>query len=143
MKTVERSDRGTVIRTIQELAASSGPYVAFCVRGDPGLGDPINAELIHPLLPSLKMVSCASKGYDDLDVDYMTRRGLWVSNSVNSTTGPTSEMTMTLILALVKNIFKGDKSTREGNWRKGLVPAKEVAGLTLGIIGMGSIGQVT
>ena len=73
----------------------------------------------------------------------MTRNNIWFCNTRNVVPEATADMTIFLILAVLKDTTRAEKQAREGQWKTGLVPTKDPRGMTLGIIGMGAIGKVS
>jgi phosphonate dehydrogenase len=93
--------------------------------------------------PKLRIISAALKGYDNFDVDACTRNGIWFTIIPDLLTAPTAELAIGLLIGLARRIPEGDRFVRTGNfkgWRPQLY-SKGVAGRTLGIIGMGSMGR--
>lgn len=93
--------------------------------------------------PQLRIVSCALKGYDNYDVDACTRHGVWITNVPDLLTIPTAELTIGLLIGLTRNVLAGDRFVRGGGfngWRPALYGCG-LTGKTLGIIGMGAVGQ--
>ncbi len=93
--------------------------------------------------PRLKVIGCALKGYDNYDVESCTRRGIWVTNVPDLLTIPTAELTIGLLIGLTRHILTGDGFVRSGQfsgWRPELY-GTGFTGRTLGIIGMGAVGQ--
>jgi phosphonate dehydrogenase len=93
--------------------------------------------------PKLKVVAAALKGYDNFDVDACTRRGVWFTIVPELLAIPTAELTIGLILGLARRMIEGDRFIRQGQfagWRPHLY-GKGLANSTLGIVGMGSLGQ--
>lgn len=93
--------------------------------------------------PRLKVVGCALKGYDNFDIEACTRRGVWITNVPDLLTVPTAELTIGLLIGLTRHVLAGDTFVRSGRfdgWRPTLYGAG-LAGKTLGIIGMGAVGQ--
>jgi len=93
--------------------------------------------------PNLKIIACALKGYDNFDIDACTRRGVWVTIVPDLLTTPTAELAIGLLIGLTRRMLEGDSFVRSGNfngWRPELYGAG-LAGRTLGIIGMGAVGQ--
>jgi D-3-phosphoglycerate dehydrogenase len=90
--------------------------------------------------PSLRVVGRAGVGVDAIDVDAATRHGIVVLNTPDASTLATAEHTLAVMLALCRNIGPGRERVLAGQWStKGLVGI-ELAGKTLGIIGLGRIG---
>lgn len=93
--------------------------------------------------PQLHVVGCALKGYDNYDVDACTRHGVWITNVPDLLTIPTAELTIGLLIGLTRNVLAGDRFVRSGQfngWRPALY-GSGLTGKTLGIIGMGAVGQ--
>jgi glyoxylate reductase len=96
-------------------------------------------------LPSLRVVANYGAGYDLVDVEACRARGVIVTNTPGVTSAATADLTFGLLLAVRRRIAAGDAFVRSGRWASGWAdePLKgdEVAGSTLGIIGLGRIGQ--
>jgi phosphonate dehydrogenase len=93
--------------------------------------------------PRLKVVGCALKGYDNYDVEACTRHGVWITNVPDLLTVSTAELTLGLVIGLARHVLAGDAFVRSGEfngWRP-LLYGAGLAGSTLGIIGMGAVGQ--
>jgi phosphonate dehydrogenase len=93
--------------------------------------------------PQLRVVGCALKGYDNYDVEACTRHGVWITNVPDLLTIPTAELTIGLLIGLTRNLLAGDRFVRSGEfngWRPALYGAG-LTGRTLGLIGMGAVGQ--
>ena len=93
--------------------------------------------------PRLRVVGCALKGYDNYDVEACTRHGVWITNVPDLLTIPTAELTIGLLIGLTRNVLPGDRFVRSGRfngWRPVLY-GSGLTGKTLGIIGMGAVGQ--
>jgi len=93
-------------------------------------------------LPKLKVISHFGVGYDTVDVDAAKKRGISVTNTPDVLTEEVADLAMGLLYATVRRIPQGDRYVREGKWLKGPMALTEsLQGKTLGIIGMGRIGQ--
>ncbi len=107
------------------------------------LADPISDELLAGA-PRLKIVANYAVGYNNIDVAAATRRGIVVTNTPDVLTDATADLTWALILAVARRVVEGDRWARFGTW-PGWAPTQmlgtDVTGKTLGIIGMGRIGQ--
>lgn len=93
--------------------------------------------------PKLKVVGCALKGYDNYDVEACTRHGVWITIVPDLLTIPTAELTIGLLIGLTRNLLAGDRRVRSGGfdgWRPELY-GTGLTGRTLGLIGMGAVGQ--
>ena len=94
--------------------------------------------------PNLRIVAGALKGYDNIDVDACTRRGVWVTIVPDLLTAPTAELAVGLLLALTRNIVAGDRLMRQGHfqgWRPVLY-GLGLDGAKVGILGFGAVGQM-
>jgi phosphoglycerate dehydrogenase-like enzyme len=89
-------------------------------------------------LPRLELLALAGRNTGQIDVAAATARGVLVTESEGSGVGAV-ELTMGLMLALVRRIPHEDRAIREGRWQTGL--GIELAGKTLGIVGLGKIGR--
>jgi lactate dehydrogenase-like 2-hydroxyacid dehydrogenase len=96
------------------------------------------------LLPNLRLVANYGAGYDLVDVEACRRRGVAVTNTPGVTSAATADLAFGLILAVRRRIAAGDSFVRSGrwgsDWAREPLKADEVAGSTLGIIGLGKIG---
>ncbi|KAM5444369.1 putative glyoxylate reductase [Microsporum ferrugineum] len=130
---------------VPELAArvsKDGPYDAVVVRMGTMVFEPFDEELFKPLVPHCKIIASASAGYNEFDVEWMSKNGIWFCNSRDAVSECTADMAIFLILAILKNASVAERSANEGLWRgKVLSVTKSPRGMTLGIIGMGSIGK--
>lgn len=89
----------------------------------------------------LEAVCRAGVGVDNIDVDAASRKGVVVMNTPGGNTISTAEHTFALMLALVRNIGPAYIAMREGRWEKKKFIGSQLAGSTLGIVGLGRIGQ--
>jgi glyoxylate reductase len=107
------------------------------------LGDRIDAETIHAAT-RLKILANYAVGYNNIDLAAAKRRGLIVTNTPDVLTDATADLTWALLLATARRIVEGDGLVRSGRWT-GWSPTQllgaEISGKTLGVIGMGRIGQ--
>lgn len=107
------------------------------------LGDRIDAETIHAAT-RLKILANYAVGYNNIDLTAARQRGLIVTNTPDVLTDATADLTWALLLATARRVVEGDALVRSGRWT-GWSPTQllgaEVSGKTLGIIGMGRIGQ--
>jgi glyoxylate reductase len=97
------------------------------------------------LLPDLKLVANYGVGYDGIDVAACQARGVAVTNTPGVLDAATADLTFALILAVRRRVVEGDRYVREGTWGSGwaepFLLGDEVSGATLGIVGLGRIGQ--
>jgi glyoxylate reductase len=96
------------------------------------------------LLPGLRLVANFGVGYDRLGVDQLRQRGIAVTNTPGVLDAATADLTLALILAARRRIVEGDQRVRArewvGSWADSFL-AEELTGSTLGILGLGRIGQ--
>ncbi|RKX27848.1 MAG: hydroxyacid dehydrogenase [Candidatus Zixiibacteriota bacterium] len=90
--------------------------------------------------PNLKMVIRGGVGLDNVDLVYAKEKGIAVHNTPEASSAAVAEMAFALMIALPNHITKGDASMREGKWIKKELKRTELAGKTLGILGLGRIG---
>lgn len=122
--------------TNEELINSIGDYDAIVVRSR----TKVTREVIEAT-PRLKIVARAGVGVDNVDVQAATEKGIMVVNAPESTSVTVAEHTMGIILSLARKISIADKSVKDGKWEKNKFMGTELAGKTLGIVGMGRIGS--
>ncbi len=105
--------------------------------------DRIDREVLD-LGPRLRVIANNGVGFDHIDVKEATRRGIPVSNTPGVLTDATADLAFALILASARRVVEGDRLVRNGEfkfWAPLNFLGMEVSGKTLGIIGMGRIGQ--
>jgi len=108
------------------------------------LTDRIDDELLDAAGPQLRVVANFAVGFDNVDVPACTRRGVIVSNTPDVLTQATAELTMALMLALVRRVAEGDRLVRRREdwiWAPNMMLGRGLAGLELGLVGYGRIGQ--
>lgn len=120
------------------------------LRGCDGLlcliSDRIDSELIRSN-PELKVISSCSVGVDHIDLAAASEQGIPVGNTPGVLTETTADLTFGLMLAAARRIAEGDAYVRSGKWKSdanwGLASfvGVDLSGATLGIIGLGGIGQ--
>lgn len=90
----------------------------------------------------LKVIGRAGIGYDNIDVDAASRRGIVVMNTPGANAITTAEHAISLLLALSRHIPQATASLKAGKWEKKRFMGVEIFNQTLGILGLGNIGQV-
>lgn len=107
------------------------------------LSDRVDADLLSQAT-RLKVIANYAVGYNNIDVATATARGIVVTNTPDVLTDATADLTWALLLAVARRVVEGDQLVRTGSW-SGWAPTQmlsgDVTGKTLGIIGMGRIGQ--
>ena len=109
----------------------------------PIITDTIDRDLLDRA-PKLRVVANFGVGYNNIDVDGATERGILVTNTPDVLTDATADLTFALILALARRVVELDALTRRGDfktWAPMLNLSREVSGKNLGIVGMGRIGR--
>ena len=128
--------------------------------------EPFDEDLLGGLGSHCKIIVSASAGYNEFDIDWMTRAGIWFCNTVDGESAierspqdhmnaagltrihndaavseATADMALFLILATVRNTTLAEKQARSGKWKAGLTPSQDPVGKTLGVVGLGGIGK--
>ncbi|MFD7335494.1 hydroxyacid dehydrogenase [Streptomyces violascens] len=92
--------------------------------------------------PRLRVVARAGVGLDNVDVAAATRHGVLVANAPLSNVLSVAELTIGLILSLMRNVLPAGSALRAGRWERALYQGAELAGSTVGIIGLGHVGTL-
>lgn len=114
------------MRAAEGMVVRSGTQVTAALLEEPG---------------KLKAIVRAGVGVDNIDVAAATRKGIIVMNTPGGNTVSTAEHTVTLLMSLARHIPDADASTRQGKWERGKFVGTQLAGKTLGIIGLGRVGR--
>jgi glyoxylate reductase len=97
------------------------------------------------LLPDLRLVANYGVGYDTVDVAACRERGIAVTNTPGVLDAAVADLTLALILACRRHLVESDRFVREKRWRRGWARPEllghDLAGSTLGLVGMGRIGS--
>jgi len=107
------------------------------------LDDKIDSEFLSSC-SKLKVVANVAVGYDNIDVDEATRRGILVLNTPGVLTNATADLAFALLLAASRRIAESDRLVRSGKWSgwsADFMLGRELSNKTLGIVGMGRIGE--
>ena len=107
-------------------------------------GDRIDAGFLDAAGPQLRVVALHAVGYDNVELEAATARGVLVTNTPDVLTDATAELTVALLLALTRRIAEGDRLLRQGGewaWEPTFMLGEGLAGKTLGIVGLGRIGR--
>ncbi len=103
----------------------------------------IDAELLDAA-PKLRVVSNYAVGFNNVDVDAATVRGVMVTNTPDVVTDATADLAWAILMAIARDIRVVDRFARSGEWkewRPEAFMAADITGATLGIVGLGRIGQ--
>jgi D-3-phosphoglycerate dehydrogenase len=101
----------------------------------------VDAEVLAAA-PKLKIVARAGVGLDNVDVDAATERGVLVVNAPTSNIHSAAEHALALLLAASRQIPAADASLREHSWKRSSFSGTEIFGKTVGVVGLGRIGQL-
>lgn len=108
------------------------------------LSDKIDDE-VFDAAPNLKIVAQLAVGYDNIDIKEATKRGIYVTNTPGVLTETTADFAWTLLMAVARRVTEADRYVRSGKWKVGWHPSmilgRDVYGATIGIVGLGRIGQ--
>ena len=131
-----------IIGDLAEVEEAAGPWegdvvVGLLVSPDQPVG---TAELER--LPALRVVATCSVGYDNVDTEAASERGIWVCNVPDYCVEEMADSSLALLLALMRGVVALDRSVREGKWDHAIAgPLRTNRGTRLGVIGFGRIGR--
>jgi len=128
---------------VVQINDSKDPSFAEALKTANGLIVRSATKVKAPMLdgaPELRVVGRAGVGVDNIDLVAATARGVAVLNAPAGNTVSTAELTMALILAMVRGVAEADASVRSGEWARSRFKGAELRGRTLGLIGAGRIG---
>jgi glyoxylate reductase len=107
------------------------------------LSDKIDAGIIAAA-PNLKVISTYAVGFDNIDTNQATHRGIAVGNTPGVLSETTADLAFALLMATARRITESDRCVRDGHWKAAWKPllmcGQDIHHATLGIIGMGRIG---
>jgi len=121
--------------TAEDLLQKIGDYDAVIVRGRTKLTPEVLSAATK-----LKVAGRAGVGVDNINLEAAKARGVVVVNSPLATTIAVAELTLGLILSLIRDIPRADAGMKVGDWLKKELRGTEMNGKTLGVIGFGRIG---
>jgi lactate dehydrogenase-like 2-hydroxyacid dehydrogenase len=141
---LERVGTVETSHTEHELpVAELARHVAECTAVIP-MGAHQIPEAVLAAAPRLRIVAVAAVGYNIVDVAAATRRGILVTNTPGVLTDTTADMAFALMLGVARRVPESDRFVRAGKWTGvywSQLMGTDVHGATLGIIGLGRIGQ--
>ena len=123
-------------RTPDQLAADMADADALVVRS----ATKVTADLIAAA-GALRVIARAGTGVDNVDVPAASARGIVVMNAPGANSISVAELAMGLILALARHLPAADAAMKQGKWEKKKFLGEEVRDKTLGLVGLGRIGQ--
>ncbi len=123
-------------RTAEQLAADLASADAIVVRS----ATKVTAALLEAA-PALRAIARAGTGVDNVDVNAASARGIVVMNAPGASSISVAELTMGLMLSLARHLPAADAAMKQGKWEKKKFQGGEIRGKTLGLVGLGRIGQ--
>ena len=120
-----------------ELAAKIPGFDALVIRS----GSKVTKNVIEKAT-SLRVIGRAGIGVDNVDVVAASKRGIVVMNTPTGNATTTAEHAIALMMALARRIPQATASMKGGKWEKSKFQGRELAGKTLGILGLGNIGRI-
>jgi D-3-phosphoglycerate dehydrogenase len=120
-----------------ELKQICAVYDGWVIRS----GTKITAELIEAAM-KLKVIGRAGVGFENVDVDAATKRGIVVMNTPGGNNVTTGEHTISLMMALARHIPQAVASLKGGKWERNKFVGVELCNKTLGVIGLGNVGRI-
>ena len=123
-------------RKPEQLASDLAEADALIVRS----ATTVDRALIDAA-PRLRVIARAGTGVDNVDVEAATERGILVMNAPGANSVSVAELAMAFMLTLSRGIAAADASMKKGVWDKKRLVGAELRGKTLGIVGLGRIGQ--
>ncbi len=137
--TVDINDTDRILPTRELIKRARGKAGLVCL-----LNDKIDASVMDELL-SIKVISNIAVGYDNIDIAGATERGIMVTNTPGVLTETTADLAFALLVSAARKVPEADQYTRAGkfkNWQLMQVHmGVDIYEKTLGIVGMGAIGQ--
>ena len=131
LKYWEAPDRDAFVRT------HGADVRAIATRGDLGASADVMSKL-----PRLEIVSCYGVGVDAIDLGYAKTKGIRVTNTPDVLTADVADMGIALLLAVARQIPRGDAYVRDGSWSKANMDlVTRVSGKKAGVVGMGRVGS--
>jgi len=121
---------------LSDLAKEHTDTNVLIVRSEKVTPDIIDA------LPNLKLVVRAGAGYNTIDTKYARTKKIDVMNTPGANSNAVAEEVIAFYLAAYRHLIKGDITTRQGLWEKKKLMGREITAKTIGIIGLGNIGQL-
>jgi len=128
----ERPPRDEVLRRVKDKEG------LVCL-----LTEKVNEEFLRSA-PKLRIASNVAVGYDNIDVDACTKRGIAVTNTPGVLDETTADFAWTLLMTVARRVAEGELLARSGNWKGWNLDqlcGADVWGKTLGIVGFGRIGR--
>jgi D-3-phosphoglycerate dehydrogenase len=129
---------------LDERTGLKGPELQEALRAADGVivrsGTQLTAEVLEDP-GKLRVIVRAGVGTDNIDLGAATRHGILVMNTPGGNTVSTAEQTITLLTALARHLPAAEASLRQGKWERSKFVGTQLAGKTLGVVGLGRIGR--
>ncbi len=131
---------------VDDRQGLTGPTLKDALRAADGVIVRSSTKITADLLEDpgkLRAVVRAGVGVDTIDVAAATRRGIVVMNTPRGNTVSTAEQTITLLTALARHVPTADAAVRQDGWKqaRGKLLGVQLAGKTLGVVGLGNVGR--
>jgi len=120
-----------------ELAATIAPYHGLLIRSSVKVTGKVLQQA-----KTLRVIGRAGVGVDNIDLKQASLNGVMVMNTPGANSMATAEHTMAMMLALARNIPQAYNAMRAGKWQRKQFTGVQLYKKTLGIVGLGHIGQV-
>lgn len=143
MQRLEEQANVTLIKRLDAQGLDQLRAALPLAQGLLGASLKLDAQLLD-LAPALEAVASVSVGVDNYDINYLTERKVLLTNTPDVLTETTADTGFALILASARRVVELANLVRNGQWKKNVGPehfGTDVHGKTLGIIGMGRIGE--
>lgn len=143
MQRLEAQTHVTLIKRLDDQGLEQLRAALPHAHGLLGASLKLDARLLD-LAPKLEAVASVSVGVDNYDIDYLSKRKIQLTNTPDVLTETTADTGFALIMATARRVVELAIKVRNGQWQKNIGPewfGTDVHGKTLGIIGMGRIGE--
>jgi D-3-phosphoglycerate dehydrogenase / 2-oxoglutarate reductase len=131
IRRVAPEERPLTVEKMLQIAAGTDPQVVICGT------EPLTGEVLEAC-PNLAMVMKHGVGIDNIDLAAATRLKIAVANAPGTNTESVADLTVGLMLALLRRVCEAVGSTRAGGWERYV--GRELGALTIGVVGSGRIG---
>ena len=121
----------------EELKKICGRYDGWVIRS----GTRITAEIIEAAT-NLKVIGRAGVGFENIDADAATKKGIVVMNTPGGNNVTTGEHTIALMMAMARHIPQAVASLKDGKWERNKFVGVELCNKTIGVIGLGNVGRI-
>lgn len=123
--------------TSEELIKTIENYDGLIVRGR----TKVTRDVIYHANDRLKFIGRVGSGLDNIDLNSAKEKNITISNAPGANSTAVAELTIGLMLSLLRHIPKAHISTKNGHWEKKQLKGSEISGKKIGIVGFGNIGK--